>query len=66
MFAKEKGDEFSKEGSGRVGIYKATGILFSYTLECNYNVGLHGKDIEANEEVKSQEVWLNEKKRNGP
>lgn len=62
MFAKEKGDEFSKEGSGRVGIYKATGILYSYTLECNYNIGLHGPELNELEEKKSQEIWLNNTK----
>lgn len=29
----------SKEGSGRVAIMRATGLLRSYTLECNYNTG---------------------------
>ena len=29
----------SKEGSGRVAVYKLTGIVPSYTLECNYNTG---------------------------
>ncbi|KAM3910300.1 cytosolic carboxypeptidase-like protein 5 [Leptodactylus fuscus] len=39
MYAKDKRDGQSKEGSGRVAIHKATGILHSYTLECNYNTG---------------------------
>uniref|UniRef100_A0A8C8SMB6 Cytosolic carboxypeptidase-like protein 5 n=1 Tax=Pelusios castaneus TaxID=367368 RepID=A0A8C8SMB6_9SAUR len=39
MYAKDKRDGQSKEGSGRVAIYKASGIIHSYTLECNYNTG---------------------------
>ncbi|XP_078255479.1 cytosolic carboxypeptidase-like protein 5 isoform X2 [Rhinoraja longicauda] len=39
MYAKDKRDGQSKEGSGRVAIYKAIGIIHSYTLECNYNTG---------------------------
>ncbi|XP_072714194.1 cytosolic carboxypeptidase-like protein 5 isoform X3 [Ciconia boyciana] len=39
MYAKDKRDGQSKEGSGRVAVYKALGIIHSYTLECNYNTG---------------------------
>ncbi|NXH19630.1 CBPC5 protein, partial [Bucco capensis] len=39
MYAKDRRDGQSKEGSGRVAIYKALGIIHSYTLECNYNTG---------------------------
>lgn len=29
----------SREGSGRVAVLKMTGLIRSYTLECNYNTG---------------------------
>lgn len=29
----------SREGSGRVAVYKLFGLVHSYTLECNYNTG---------------------------
>lgn len=34
-----KRDGLSKEGSGRVAVYKSTGLIKCYTLECNYNTG---------------------------
>lgn len=34
-----KKDGLSKEGSGRVAVYKSTGLIKCYTLECNYNTG---------------------------
>lgn len=39
MYVKGKRNGLSKEGTGRVAIYKSTGIIHSYTLECNYNTG---------------------------
>ena len=39
MYYKDKREGLSKEGSGRVALYKATGIIHSYTLECNYACG---------------------------
>lgn len=39
MYHKDKRDGFSKEGSGRVAMFKSMGIVHCYTLECNYNSG---------------------------
>jgi len=39
MQVKDGGSGLSREGSGRVGIYKATGLVNSYTLECHYQTG---------------------------
>uniref|UniRef100_A0A8B9HNX1 Cytosolic carboxypeptidase-like protein 5 n=1 Tax=Astyanax mexicanus TaxID=7994 RepID=A0A8B9HNX1_ASTMX len=39
MYARDRRDGQSKEGSGRVAIHKAIGLIHSYTLECNYNTG---------------------------
>ncbi|XP_056098808.1 cytosolic carboxypeptidase-like protein 5 isoform X3 [Rhinichthys klamathensis goyatoka] len=39
MYARDKRDGQSKEGSGRVAIHKTIGLIHSYTLECNYNTG---------------------------
>ena len=36
---RDKRDGMSREGSGRVAVYKLTGLINSYTLECNYNTG---------------------------
>ncbi|KAK9871353.1 hypothetical protein WA026_011619 [Henosepilachna vigintioctopunctata] len=39
MFIKDKRDGMSRAGSGRVAISTLTGLVKSYTLECNYNTG---------------------------
>lgn len=36
---RDRRDGMSREGSGRVAVLKATGLVRSYTLECNYNTG---------------------------
>ena len=37
MYYKDIGDHMSKEGAGRVALFKATKNPYSWTLECNYN-----------------------------
>jgi len=39
MYIRDKGDGLSREGSGRVAIFKLTNLMLCYTLECNYNMG---------------------------
>ncbi|XP_070163298.1 cytosolic carboxypeptidase-like protein 5 isoform X2 [Polyergus mexicanus] len=39
MYIIDKRDGMSREGSGRVAVYKMTDLIHSYTLECNYNSG---------------------------
>ncbi|XP_014276546.1 cytosolic carboxypeptidase-like protein 5 isoform X2 [Halyomorpha halys] len=39
MYIRDRRDGSSREGCGRVAIYKATGLVRCYTLECNYNTG---------------------------
>lgn len=39
MYVKDRRDGSSREGCGRVAVFKATGLIRSYTLECNYNTG---------------------------
>lgn len=37
--SRDRRDGMSREGSGRVAVLKLTGLIRSYTLECNYNTG---------------------------
>ena len=39
MYMKDRHTGAGKEGSGRVSIFKATGLIYCYTLECNFNTG---------------------------
>lgn len=39
MTVKDGGSGLSREGSGRVGIWKATNCVHCYTLECHYQTG---------------------------
>ncbi|CDW91598.1 UNKNOWN [Stylonychia lemnae] len=39
MSVKDRGCGLSREGSGRVALYKACGLINCYTLECNFQTG---------------------------
>ena len=39
MILKDRHTGAGREGSGRVSVYRATGITYCYTLECNFNTG---------------------------
>ncbi|CAF1295822.1 unnamed protein product, partial [Didymodactylos carnosus] len=49
MYMKDKREGLSKEGSGRVALYKHLGLIHSYTLECSYAVGKTCQSIPAAE-----------------
>lgn len=37
MKARDRFEERTKEGCGRVCVYKSTNIVYSYTLECGFH-----------------------------
>lgn len=37
MYAKDKGEKLTKEGAGRVCVYRMSNIIHSYTLECGFH-----------------------------
>ena len=45
MFMKDRHTGAGREGSGRVSVYRATGITNCYTLECNFNTGRFTNNI---------------------
>lgn len=49
-----KRDGLSKEGSGRVAIYKTIGLIKSYTLEGNYNTGKYVNILPSREKEVNQ------------
>ncbi|XP_031618477.1 cytosolic carboxypeptidase-like protein 5 [Contarinia nasturtii] len=57
MYHKGKRDGLSKEGSGRVAIYKTIGLVKSYTLEGNYNTGKYVNILPPREkEINSRKI----------
>ncbi|KAA3680712.1 uncharacterized protein DEA37_0012823, partial [Paragonimus westermani] len=39
MYQRDRRGNLTKEGSGRVAVWKHLGLVHSYTIECNYNTG---------------------------
>ena len=54
MYAADRSDGLSKDGAGRVALYKATNIVHSYTLECNYNTGRNSNKLTPETFVKKE------------
>lgn len=60
MYLRDRRDGLSREGAGRVAVGKITGLVRSYTLECNYNTGriVNVVPASSNEPVKRRNVTL--------
>ncbi len=56
MAIKDKRDGLSREGAGRVAIYKDTGIANCYTLECNYHSGKRLNYIPPRIDKRTQQI----------
>lgn len=56
MTVKDGGCGLSREGSGRVGIFKATNMAHSYTLECHYQTGRRINTITPKMNLESHEI----------
>ena len=56
MNAKDKNGGLSREGSGRVSIWKATGIPNSYTLEWHYSIGVNKNKLSKFYDYSKQQI----------
>jgi hypothetical protein len=56
MNVKDKRDGLSREGCGRVAIHKATKLIHSYTLECNYQSGKEINTLPPKQNLKEKEI----------
>lgn len=52
----------SREGSGRVGIHRATKTPHSYTLECHYSCGLRLNTLDPMTDAKTGDVVVDSEK----
>ena len=60
MYAKDRGDHMSKEGAGRVAVFKATKNAFSWTLQCNYNCNKITNILQPKKSSKQQKLAINQ------
>jgi len=56
MTVKDKRDGLSREGAGRVAIYKDTGLPNCYTLECNYHNAKRLNYIPPKMDIRTQQI----------
>ena len=59
MYQADKSDGLSKEGSGRVAMYKKYKIPHSYTIECNYTKGNNRYILYDKNAVREKEKFTN-------
>jgi len=59
MKSREKGDMFSKEGTGRVDLYKCSGLIHCYTVEISYFRGITFNEQYEPYNLKDQESETN-------
>lgn len=51
----------TREGSGRVAVHKLFGLVYSYTLECNYNTGRLVNNVPARlkeKKIHSHQIYV--------
>lgn len=56
MYSKDKGDHISKQGSGRVAMYKMTKNAYCWTIECNYNTSRINNILEPKKIAQTQKI----------
>ena len=56
MTVKDGGSGLSREGSGRVGVFKSTNMIHSYTLECHYQTGRRINTLTPKMNVDTNEI----------
>ena len=56
MASKDRFESVSKEGCGRVNVYKINNIIHSYTLECGFHCSNYVQELSLG--VVHNKLWL--------